>query len=347
MKRKVAASGSIAIVALIAVVIFCVWAGKKIVQKLPKPVETTNSQIAPETNSNENSVDAEKIYLALGNPSGATNDVSNSNNYLMVNDEFAMSYNRSRSSANWVAWRISKSDMSDLQREDSYRPDDRLPNGWTRITPADYSRSGYTRGHLCPSADRDKSPESMAATFLMTNMVPQTYDLNAGPWLELESELRRLAWRGNDVYVIAGVYGEKERIKRKLSVATNNWKIAVIIRSGSGVDSIGEKTRIIAVDMPNIDGIKDSSWEKLSNDDSRDRTSKPVTIFCRIWTESCKIDSKIKLKLCKLMRPSFINLKVCKHLARFTRKIHSSSRTITEVFFEGYRFNLKKPGENQ
>jgi endonuclease G len=261
MKRKVAVSGSIAIVAIIAIVILCVWAGKKLVQKLPKPIETTNSQVAPEAVSARNSENSEKIHLALGNPSGASSDVSNSDNYLMVNDEFAISYNRSRSSANWVAWRIAKSDMSDLPRDDSYRPDDRLPNGWTRITPGDYSRSGYTRGHMCPSADRDKNAESMAATFLMTNMVPQTYDLNAGPWAELEGYLRSLAWRENDVYVVAGVYGDKGKIKRKLSIPTNNWKIAVILRSGSGIEKIDEKTRVIAVDMPNIEGIKDVPWK--------------------------------------------------------------------------------------
>lgn len=266
MKRKVAASGSIALVALIAVVIFCVWAGKEVVQKLPAPVETTDTQIAPGADSKANSAsnDAQKIYLVLGNPSGATSEVSNSDNYLMVNEDFALSYNRSRSSANWVAWRITKSDMSDLPRDDTYRPDDRLPIGWTRITPGDYSRSGYTRGHLCPSADRDKSSESMAATFLMTNMVPQTYDLNAGPWLALENDLRTFAWRGNDVFVVAGVYGEKGKIRRKLSIATNNWKIAVIVKAGSSVENVDERTKVIAVDMPNIDGIKEYPWKKYT-----------------------------------------------------------------------------------
>ncbi len=210
----------------------------------------------------QSSGEVAKIHLALGNPSGATSDVANSSNYLMINDEFALSYNRSRSSANWVSWRITKSDMSDLQRDDSYRPDDRLPNGWTRITPGDYSRSGYTRGHLCPSADRDKTKESMASTFLMTNMVPQTYDLNAGPWLDLEGYLRNLALRGNDVYVFAGVYGIKSKIKKKLAVATNNWKIAIVVKAGSSVDNIDVSSKVIAVDMPNISGIKEIRWEK-------------------------------------------------------------------------------------
>lgn len=263
MKPKTAAKSSIAFVIVIAAAFVCFWSGKKVVEKLPKPIESSNSQIISQSDSRNNADAKEyvKIHLALGNPSGATADVSNYDNYLMVNEEFALSYNRSRSTANWVAWRITKADMSDLPRDDSYRPDDRLPNGWTRILPGDYSRSGYTRGHLCPSADRDKNSESMASTFLMTNMVPQTYDLNAGPWADLEGYLRGLAYRGNDVYVIAGVYGEIGKIKRKMTIPANNWKIAVILPAGSNIRLINEKTRVIAVDMPNISGIKNRKWE--------------------------------------------------------------------------------------
>ena len=264
MNRKFAFNGIAGIALVFIVVMSCVWVGKQIVNKLPQSVENSDSQIVPKNGDQqtEDLLNAEKIHLALGNPSGATAAVSNSDNYLMVNDYFALSYNRSKGSANWVAWRISKSDMSSMKREDSYRPDDRLPNGWTRIMPSDYSGSGYTRGHLCANADRDANSESMASTFLMTNLVPQTYDLNAGPWLELEEYLRNFAWRGNDVYVVAGVYGEKEKIKRKLTVATNNWKIAVIVRAGSLISTIDDKTRFIAVDMPNIEGIKEDDWKK-------------------------------------------------------------------------------------
>lgn len=261
MNRKSAAGIAAAIIIFSA--ILCFWTGNKIVPKLPPAVESTNSQIVSGSDFEQKarSIESKKIHLLFGNPSGATSDISNFDNYLMINEEFALSYNRSNATANWVAWRITGSDMSDLPRDDSYRPDDRLPNGWARITPGDYNRSGYTRGHLCPSADRDKDPGSMAATFLMTNMVPQTRDLNTGPWAELESDLRSRARRGNDVYVFAGVYGEKGKIKRKLTIPANNWKIAVIISTGSGLESVDEKTEVVAVDMPNMDGIKNVPWK--------------------------------------------------------------------------------------
>ncbi|HEX9962966.1 MAG TPA: DNA/RNA non-specific endonuclease, partial [Pyrinomonadaceae bacterium] len=152
-------------------------------------------------------------------------------------------------------------DMGDIDREDSFRPDDRLPKGWTRVTPADYTGSGYDRGHICPNADRNGGTDSMAATFLMTNMTPQTPDLNRGPWQKLEAYLRTLVTRGSDVYIVSGVYGENGKIKKKVTIPSNNWKIAVAVPAGSNVSAVNENTRVIAVDMPNVKGIKNADWQ--------------------------------------------------------------------------------------
>jgi endonuclease G len=73
-----------------------------------------------------------------------------------------------------------------------FRPDDRLPKDWPRVTPSDYTGSGFDRGHMSPNADRYGSREAADATFLMTNITPQTGDLNRGPWQKLEAYLRTL-----------------------------------------------------------------------------------------------------------------------------------------------------------
>jgi endonuclease G len=101
----------------------------------------------------------------------------------------------------------------------------------------------------------------MSETFLMTNMTPQTGDLNRGPWQKLEGYLRTLVTRGNDVYIVAGVYGEKGKLKNKVSIPTNDWKIAVVLPTGSPISAINENTRVIAVDMPNVKGIKNADWQ--------------------------------------------------------------------------------------
>jgi endonuclease G len=170
-------------------------------------------------------------------------------------------YNRDKAIPNWVAWRVTKADLGSLDREDAFRPDDRLPKGWTRITPSDYTGSGFDRGHVCPNADRYSSREAADSTFVMTNMTPQTGDLNRGPWQKLEAYLRTLANRGSDVYIYAGVYGDKGKIKKKVTIPSNDWKVAVVVPAGTPISAINEKARVIAVDMPNVKGILNADWQ--------------------------------------------------------------------------------------
>lgn len=263
MKNKALIGGIIALIIIILIVFGCFWAGKKINNWIRGTDETTVSQ--PNGNPQNPSTQptspeqAQAVYLALGNPSNA--NTSDPNNYLLTNNFMVISYHRDRAIPNWVAWRVSRADMSKLDRVDSFRPDDRLPKGWKRVTPNDYTGSGYDRGHVCPNADRDGSTESMASTFLMTNMTPQTPDLNRGPWEKLEAYLRTLVTRGSDVYIFAGVYGDNGKLKNKVTIPTNNWKIAVAIPAGSPVSAINENTRIIAVDMPNVKGILKADWQ--------------------------------------------------------------------------------------
>jgi len=263
MKNKTLVGAIIALIIILCAIFFCFRLGKLAYNWIRGTSEPTVNQPTnqPQTPSNNptSPEQAQQIYLALGNPSNAS--LSDPNNYLLTNNFMVISYNRDRGIPNWVAWRVSKADLGSLDREDAFRPDDRLPKGWARITPSDYTGSGYDRGHVCPNADRYGSREAADSTFVMTNMTPQTGDLNRGPWQKLEAYLRSLVNRGSDVYIYAGVYGEKGKIKKKVTIPTNDWKIAVVVPAGTPVSAINENARVIAVDMPNVNGIKNADWQ--------------------------------------------------------------------------------------
>ena len=75
----------------------------------------------------------------------------------------------------------------------------RFPN-----TSSMYSGSGFTRGHICPSADRQYSKEANRQTFYYTNMQPQYYNFNAGEnytgvWVKMENQLR--SWVNNSSFL--------------------------------------------------------------------------------------------------------------------------------------------------
>jgi endonuclease G len=191
-------------------------------------------------------------HLYLGNPSQA--NPSNPNNLLMLKPQFALSYNGSQGTPNWVAWELNQSWFGNAERQNDFHPDKDLPENIYRVTPKDYNGTGYDRGHVAPSADRTRNLADNSATFAMSNMMPQSPGLNRGVWGDLEDYCRQLARQGKELYIVAGPVGKKGSIANgKVTVPQASWKaIAVLDKPGAPLTS---NTRIIAVLMPNQDRL--------------------------------------------------------------------------------------------
>ncbi|WP_223860995.1 DNA/RNA non-specific endonuclease [Spirosoma validum] len=207
--------------------------------------------------------------MALGNPSSAA--ISDPENYLITRPQYVLSYSRSRGIANWVSWRLSTSWKGDSKRTNDFRPDPLIPAGWYAVRTSDYTNTGFDRGHLCPSDDRDATPEDNAATFMLTNIVPQAPRHNREVWKNLEDYERQLMSKGNDVYIIAGATGTGGTGQNgfatllaggKLTVPATLWKILVVVPTGTdNVFQITANTRVIAVNMPNAQTTADKPWQ--------------------------------------------------------------------------------------
>ena len=191
--------------------------------------------------------------LLFGNPSNATTDLANENNYLMEKPQYSLSYNRSKATANWTAWRLDSSWIGSTQRQDDFRPDSSLPAGWYQVLDNDYSGSGYDRGHLCPSGDRTNSIPNNSATFLMTNMMPQLAANNQGPWEEFETYCRTLAGQGNEIYVMSGPSGNIGTIAQgRVVVPAVTWKVVLVIPNGTNdLQRVSKATRAFGIIVPN------------------------------------------------------------------------------------------------
>ena len=208
-------------------------------------------------------------HLLLGNPSKASATVATPDNYLMVKNQYALSYNRSTGTPNWASWQLNNSWLGETKRQNNFRPDDTLPTGWQRVTANDYSGSGYDRGHVVPSGDRTRTVEDNSATFLMTNMIPQTPDNNRNTWESLESYSRELVRNGKELYITAGTFGSQGQLKGKVTIPKFTWKIVVVLDNpGAGLKGITANTRVIAVNIPNDQEV-DNSWRsyKVSVDE--------------------------------------------------------------------------------
>lgn len=211
--------------------------------------------------------------IALGNPSGATTSLNNSDNYLMFKPQYTLSYNRSRGIANWVSWHLNKDWKGSAVRKDDFRPDAAIPATWYAVRPDDYTNTGFDRGHICPSDDRDANADDNSATFLMTNMLPQAPQNNRQTWRLLEEYGRTLVEQGNELYILAGGYGSGGSGSRggvtetiadgKVVVPNRVWKVMLVISNGGDdLNRINASTRIIAVDMPNTEATAIKKWHE-------------------------------------------------------------------------------------
>ncbi|MEM8542494.1 MAG: DNA/RNA non-specific endonuclease [Cyanobacteria bacterium P01_H01_bin.119] len=203
---------------------------------------------------------AEGIHLTLGNPSQA--GTTDPNNYLIQRQGYALGYSSDRGAARWASWQLEITWLGDTPRQDNFRPDGALPRGSYQVTPNDYRGSGYDRGHLVPSGDRTRSVADNAATFLMTNIIPQAPENNRGPWRALEEYCRDLVYQQDrELFIIAGAYGQQGSINNRVTVPSRIWKVVVILDlPGTGIEGVSPSSQIIAVDMPNRDGLS-GNWQ--------------------------------------------------------------------------------------
>jgi endonuclease G len=207
------------------------------------------------------------VNLTMGNPSNAVTDVNNPSNYLLVKPEFCASYSRDRGIANWVSWQYNTSWSGSAVRKDNFIPDPDLPGSYYHVTTDDYSGSGFSRGHMCPSEDRVNTQSDNDSLFVMTNMVPQNQNCNAGAWEGLEDYERALATTShgsNTVYIICGGYGaggtttDNSAVKNtiangKVTAPALIWKVMIVIPPGTGTDvsRVTTSTRTIGMLVPN------------------------------------------------------------------------------------------------
>lgn len=208
--------------------------------------------------------------MAMGNPSGATTVTTNTNNYLMVKTQYALAYNNSRGIANWVSWHLSTAWKGTAARCDCFTSDASLPSGYFKATTSNYTGSGFDRGHLCPSDDRDGSSSDNAVTFLMTNIMPQAPNNNQITWGNLEDYSRKLITQGYELYIIAGSYGQGGTGSNgtantinggTITVPARVWKVIVVLPIGTNdVNRVTSSTRVIAVDMPNTQTVNSLPW---------------------------------------------------------------------------------------
>jgi len=229
-----------------------------------------------------------QYQMQLGNPSASTTDPTNHKHYLIARDQYAMDYSDELGEPNWVSWDLTKEDIGSSGRG-SFAQDTNLPAGFYQVKTTDYSGSGYDRGHICPSADRTVTVADNAIVFYMSNMMPQTPDNNQGVWANFENYCRSLTTDGSELLIIAGpsLFNGSRIPSNAAAIPGDVWKIVLVVPSGAGeaIDRITASTRVIALSIPNIAGVRSDPWQNYITSVSQIEADTGFHFFGNLPTE--------------------------------------------------------------
>ncbi|MEJ7718863.1 MAG: DNA/RNA non-specific endonuclease [Thermoleophilaceae bacterium] len=207
-------------------------------------------------------------------------DATPGDEQILQKPQYVLSYNSARGGANWVSWNLNATQFGQAPRCDCFSADLTLPAAAYHVVDFDYRNSGYDRGHMVQSESRTTSDQENAATFLLTNILPQAGENNQGPWSRLENHLNDLVRDSSkEVYVVAGGrYAPTPptlKNEGRVAIPDYTWKVAVILDRGEGLANVASARdlRVVAVRMPNLTtasgpasavGIRTMPWENYA-----------------------------------------------------------------------------------
>jgi len=169
---------------------------------------------------------------------------------IVHHEGYSLSYSEPHEQAEWVAYELKKSHLSNTNFKRPYFEIDKAVK--TKAAHwRNYKKSGYDRGHLCPAGDRKYSKATHDETFLTSNISPQEHSFNSGIWNTLEQKVRYWANKYDGVFVVTGgVLNGRMKTIGDENVSVPNQFYKVLIDNNTG------KTKVIAFLMPHKNSNK-------------------------------------------------------------------------------------------
>lgn len=173
---------------------------------------------------------------------------------------YFLSYSERDEQAEWVSYELTYDEVTNqsAKKEDFFTDDPIIETG--SATYADYSGTGYDRGHMAPSADFRFDKTAQLECYHMSNMSPQIHAFNAGLWNDLENTTRYWARLYDKVYVVSGplLTGKEQKLTKKKGDRTIKTKVSIPTHHFKVVFDYSNKNhpKMIGFLMPNEKGLK-------------------------------------------------------------------------------------------
>ena len=157
--------------------------------------------------NNELQTDA-SLQIPLGKDLETPISLAPRQEQIIRHSGYTVSYNKDLKLPNWVSYELTREETKGKEKRGNRFIADPLVIG-PIATNADYTRSGYDKGHMAPAADMKWSPEAMKESFYFSNMCPQHPQLNRRGWKNLEDKIRNWAIADSAIIIICGPIIEK------------------------------------------------------------------------------------------------------------------------------------------
>ena len=182
---------------------------------------------------------------------------------------YTVSYNKDLKIPNWVSYELTREETKGKEKRGNRFIADPLVTG-PIATNADYTRSGYDKGHMAPAADMKWSPEAMKESFYFSNMCPQHPQLNRRGWKNLEEKIRDWAIADSAIIIICGpIINQSSRTigKNKVAVPERFFKVVLspFVKPVRGIGFLFNNRQ--AVEPLSTYAVTIDSIEKLTNMD--------------------------------------------------------------------------------
>lgn len=123
---------------------------------------------------------------------------------------YSYCYDKVRHASLWTAYPLTKAHTQGSGHTSSWRWNPNLDKSLQVDIVSggygtNYGNDTYSRGHMCPNADRKSDDAQNGQTFYPTNQVPQIQNgFNSGIWSNLENAIRGLTASTDTIYIAVG-----------------------------------------------------------------------------------------------------------------------------------------------
>ena len=175
---------------------------------------------------------------ANDNPNGIILPIMGEQDGVLIEHEgFTLLFDTKTMCPRWVAWELTAEETRGKVSRSGvdFKPDDQVPEQY-QVASWDYNGGHYGRGHMCPAGDMKWSQQAMQDCHYMTNICPQTAELNKTWWEHLERACRSWARQDGSVQIVCGpVFSDNPKRfgkKHRMAVPKGFYKVVLSLKEG-------------------------------------------------------------------------------------------------------------------